>query len=150
MNNEGPDFASKALKSLQEPGSALSGLKAEILIKKHNRSNTEQLGQYLKENIKTEAIIAISSEGGLFDYCSDDLLFSNLKEIYSSTPDNVLLAGTLSRQDDIGKRFNTVSNATIDRNIEEFDFLVNKCGWSIDKSFIEPLSLVFRMKKTTN
>jgi len=147
MDSEGPAFARDALNALQSAGAVLGGLKAQINIIKHDWANTAELEKYLRDNIPADAVVAVSSEGGMFDYCPDGLLFANMKAIYDATPADTVLAGTLSTHDDIGKLYNMHSNSTIERSLEAFSLAVAGHGWFVNKSYAEPFGIVIGMRK---
>ncbi len=150
MDTEGPAFAVDALKALQSDGAALNGLKAEALVTRYDWSDAAALGQYIRANVPEDALTAVSSEGGLFDYCADDILFADMKAIYGATPANTILAGTLTRGDGTGRTMNKTSGAlTISRGVEEFSVKAFNTGWAVEKSVARPLSIVMLMVRVT-
>ncbi len=144
MDDEGPDFALNSLNALKIPGAALDGVNAEIIINKHDWTKIEHLKEYLKNNIREGQITVFSSEGGLFDYSPDDVLFENLRAINSCTADVILFAGTLFRGYGVELKNNS---SVIKRSLEEFSRSALDCGWRIEKNFNQPQTTVFGMRK---
>jgi hypothetical protein len=147
MDDTGPDFAVNSLKSLQLQGAPLQGLKIEIILKKYDWSDTAGLERYMRDNIHERTVAVLSSEGGMFDYCPDETLFENMKAIYSASPDDAILAGTLTPRDKMGRYYNSFVNSTVERDPEEFGKTILKSGWRIEKSLAQPFSIVIGMKK---
>jgi len=148
MDSEGPGFAIKSLAELKKPGAPLAGLDIQARAVKFDWCNVGGLYKYIKENVPSNSVLAVSSEGGIFDYCPDDVLYANMKAIYDAAPPGTILAGTLTNTDNIAAAFNRTSRAkTIPRSIEEFASKAKGAGWELEKSSIRPLSVVVGLSK---
>jgi len=147
LDTDGSDFAMNSLKALQSTGGALEGLKADMVIRKHDWNNFVKLESYLIENLPDNSVVAVSSEGGIFDYCTDEVLFSIMRSIYKGTPEDVFMAGTLSIRDNISRRYNMFPSSSIERDFNEFSEAISKQGWKVEKHLFEPFNISIGMKK---
>jgi hypothetical protein len=147
MDSEGPGFAINSLAELQKPGAPLAGLDIQARATGFDWCNTAMLYKYIKENVPGNCVLAVSSEGGMFDYCPDDVLYANMKAIHGATGPDTIFAGTLTNTDNIAAAFNRTSRAkTIPRSIDEFSIKAKGAGWLLEKSSVRPLSVVVGMK----
>ena len=75
---DGPTFGARALRALTAHGGALHGLEIQFQHHPYDWSDTAPLARLLDGLAARGAIIATSSEGGLFEYGSDDVVVANL------------------------------------------------------------------------
>lgn len=80
----GPHFAEKSVAVLKAPGGKFNGLDIILRYIPYNWHDTAPLSELLKRN--KGWIIAVSSEGGLFEYGSDEEITANLHAIRDSCP----------------------------------------------------------------
>ena len=106
--------------------------------------------QYIK-SLDGENIFAASSEGALFEYGSDDDISSNLQALFDITPADTIVAGSVTRADELGLKLNgngIGSRAALQlRGLEAFTALALRAGWKIAKSIDRPLSHDVLLKK---
>ena len=67
---EGPTFGANALMALQADGAPLQGLAIEFRQQPYDWNDTAALRRLASELIAKGAIVAVSSEGGLFEYAA--------------------------------------------------------------------------------
>jgi hypothetical protein len=93
-------------------------------------------------------IVSASSEGALFEYGSDEEIEANLKALHETTPAGSVIAGTVTRADDIGRLLNSASQAAIKlRGLQAFMDLSLRAGWKVTKAIDRPLSHDVLMEK---
>jgi hypothetical protein len=144
QDTSGPNFGSRALVSLRTEGAPLYGLEVSFQHLAYNWSNFAEL-QSLGSHFNNEtSIIGISSEGALFEYGSDEDIAGNLQALGEVTPAGAVVAGSVTRADDLGRMLNgggLGSRAAIQfRGLEAFKALALHSGWEVRKIIDRPLS----------
>jgi len=89
----GPAFADRSITALKAPGGRFNGLNISFRHIHYDWNNTEKLAELLSE--RKGWLQLCSSEGGLFEYCSDEVIIRNLNILYSHSDDEIKVAGTL-------------------------------------------------------
>jgi hypothetical protein len=89
----GPSFADSSITALKAPGGKFNDLNISFRHIHYDWNSTEKLAELLSERKRWLQIC--SSEGGLFEYCSDEVIIRNLNTIYSHSGDDIVIAGTL-------------------------------------------------------
>ncbi len=146
LDDAGPTFAQAALSALSAPGSLLHGIHVVFRAIHYNWSNTTPLKQVLEETGSKEALILCSSEGGLFEYGSDDDVVANLK-VLRSAPEVVGVAGSATRADEPIQRLHKISSAkTRPRGLAAFGALVQSAGWDVAQVVERPFSDHFLLR----
>jgi hypothetical protein len=148
----GPSFAESSITALKAPGGRFNDLNISFRHIHYDWNSTEKLKELLAE--RKEWLQICSSEGGLFEYCSDDVIMQNLNILYSHSNDDIVIAGTLLldvKTIDAGM----LTALTISTNIkprllgiEGLKRIVEHNKWKI-KNIIEgnPRYLIFALKK---
>jgi len=93
IDTYGPSFANSCIASLIAPGGRFNDLNISFRHIPYDWNNTEKL-----ENLLTERkgwLQICSSEGGLFEYCSDEVIIQNLNILYKNSAADVIIAGSL-------------------------------------------------------
>jgi hypothetical protein len=93
IDSFGPSFAERSIIALKAPGRRFNELNISIRHIHYDWNYTDKLIELLAE--RKECIQVCSSEGGLFEYCSDEVIIRNLDALFSHTNDNIVIAGTL-------------------------------------------------------
>ncbi len=137
LESEGPQFGQRALDALLSKKAPLECLDIELKHIPYNWSQVDMLNDFIKQFSSGESIIALTSEGGLFEYGSDAEIFSNLKTL---RPFISFIVGSISRAD-MQNSTNKIF-AIHPRKLEEFKAFVSQSGWFIDQVFEEPFSYV--------
>lgn len=91
----GPSFARNCVESLKSPGSYFNGLKISLNHIYYNWNDTKPLRELLLN--RRDWLIIASSEGGLFEYASDEDIIRNLSILYENTPPDTKIAGSVIR-----------------------------------------------------
>jgi hypothetical protein len=89
----GPAFAERSLTTLKALGGRFNGLNIIFRHIHYDWNNTEKLAELMSD--RKEWLQICSSEGGLFEYCSDEVIIQNLNTIYNNSTDDIVIAGTL-------------------------------------------------------
>ena len=149
LESEAPDFGRRALAALQADGAPLRGLKIEYQFTSYNWSDAKTLRDVLARLGTGEGVFAASSEGGLFEYGSDEEIVANLETLHAGTPADTLMAGTIGRPDGpaLHLQRGLSRGAARPRSFEAFSALARRGGWSVDKVVERPFSHNFRLKK---
>jgi hypothetical protein len=91
----GPSFAKNCIESLKSTGNYFSGLNVSLNHIYYNWNDTAILNEFLQK--RTEWLKISSSEGGLFEYASDEDIIKNLDVLYNNSLDNMKIVGSLIR-----------------------------------------------------
>lgn len=140
----GPEFGARAIQTLQKPGAPLHGLQIEFLPICYDWSDPHRLAVILQSLGDEDAACAVSSEGGLFEYGSDDEIIANLLALRSGTPRDVFIVGSVTR-DCEAMRANTRIVASRPRTIDAFRALVERGGWKLNQVVKRPFSYHVRL-----
>ena len=146
LDDTGPAFGQGALAALSAPGAPLHGLRVNFRAIHCDWSNTDVLQQAVNQARSREGFIFCSSEGGLFEYGSDEDVLANLKVLHAA--DQVIgVAGSATRADEPIQRLHTISSAkTKPRGLSAFRALVQKAGWDVSRVIERPFSDHFLLR----
>jgi hypothetical protein len=151
LNTAGPNFGARALSSLLAEGSPLFGLQISFQHTDYNWSDQSELLRLVRSFEDEQGVVAASSEGALFEYGIDEAIAGNLQALHEFTPGDTVIAGSLTRADDLGRRANGAglgSRAAIQfRSLDSFTAMALRCGWKITKCIDRPLSHDILMEK---
>src|SRR5262249_38660767 len=86
QDTAGPTFGARALNALKEPGARLHGLDVTFRHVLYDWRQTATLSPEVALLDLSRAVWAASSEGGLFEYGSDEEIVSNLKVLREAAP----------------------------------------------------------------
>ncbi len=93
IDSFGPAFAGRSIEALKEPGQRFNDLDVSFRHIPYDWNNTDMLAEVLME--RKEWLQICSSEGGLFEYCSDEVIMQNLDTLYSNSTPDITVAGSL-------------------------------------------------------
>jgi hypothetical protein len=93
IDNFGPAFAERSITALKEPGGRFNGMGITFRHIYYNWNETEKLEELLSE--RKEWLQLCSSEGGLFEYCTDEVISRNLNVLCDLSNEEIIIAGTL-------------------------------------------------------
>jgi hypothetical protein len=144
---DGPRFAAEALAALQRQGGPLHGLKALVQVLTYNWRNPVPMGELLKA-LPPDALVAASSEGGLFDYGHDQAVLANLRTLRACSPADTFMAASISRPDDAAGMYRSapIANLVL-RSLEDLGNLAAQAGWTITGSRSRPMNFVVGLKR---
>lgn len=130
---DGPAFGSRAVLALTAPGAPLHGLEVEFRHHAYDWNDTAPLAVLLAGLAARGAIVAASSEGGLFEYGTDDAVVANLTALArAGVP---IVVGSVTSSSTVRKRMIAQSRFRLyHRGLEGFAPLVERSGYAIAES----------------
>ena len=130
---DGPAFGARALTALGAPGEPLHGLDVQFQHHTYDWNDTAPLARELSGLAARGAIIAASSEGGLFEYGTDGVIVANLTALaQAGVP---IVAGSVTSSSELRKRMITQTKFRIfPRGLEGFAPLAEQGGYAIAES----------------
>jgi hypothetical protein len=147
LHPEAPRFGQRALASLQEPGAPLHGLRVRMEHVPYDWANPSTLRSLLQE-IEPDAVVAGSSEGGLFHYASDEEVIANLEALRDETPPDFVLTGSIGWENPLTRHSrNFTGLATRTFAVEAFDRILRQTGWSLDRETSGLTRQIIRLRK---
>lgn len=136
----GPAFGNRALAALQAGGAPLAGLELELTSYDYDWRQPSGLALALEALQSSGALGIGSSEGGLFEYGSDQDIVGNLRAL-SGVGDGFCMVGSVTRDDEVIRTLKLTSTAaTRPRGLAVFSELIARAGWSVARSISRPLS----------
>jgi hypothetical protein len=137
----GPFFGNNALAALMGDGAPLAGLDIEFDHRSYDWNDTAPLASLLSELNAGGATIAASSEGGLFEYGSDDAIVANLAALLAGGVR--IVAGSVTASHEGRRRLTTPSRIkVIPRGLDGFAPLAARGGWRVASAESAELSHV--------
>jgi hypothetical protein len=130
---DGPTFGARALLALTAPGEPLHGLEVQFQHHAYDWNDTTPLAHLLAGLAARGAIIAASSEGGLFEYGTDDAVVANLTALaQAGVP---IVAGSVTSSSEERKRMIAQTKLRLfARGLEGFAPLAERSGYAIAES----------------
>jgi len=130
LDEAGPFFGNNALAALIKDGAPLAGLDVDFEHRRYDWHEPAPLGALLRELGAADAIVAASSEGGLFEYGSDAAVLANLEALRAG--DVKLVAGSVTSSNETHRRQITASRfKLVPRGLERFAPLAARAGYRI-------------------
>jgi hypothetical protein len=93
IDTYGPAFADRSITALKASNGRFNELNISCRHIHYDWNNTDKLAELLSE--RKEWLQICASEGGLFEYCSDEVIIRNLTTIYNKSAEDIIIAGTL-------------------------------------------------------
>jgi len=151
LDARGPGFGGRAMEALCAAGGPLSGLKVGFRHFSYGWSDAERLRELLRELEAGEAACGICSEGGLFEYGSDEEIVSNLRALDAGTPRDAVIVGSVTR-DGRPVRASLIASRVLTRprTMEGFRSLCKQGGWTVEEALERPFSYNVRLVKREN
>ncbi|HEY2732460.1 MAG TPA: hypothetical protein VGI70_00670 [Polyangiales bacterium] len=141
LDPSGPTFGARALRAMQDEGAALHGLAIELLQVPYDWTKPETLDAPLAAARAANALCMASSEGGLFEYGSDDAILRNLETLRHGAPAGISMVGSVTRADAPTQQLYLSSRAaTKPRGLNRFRTLAATAGWELKKVIERPFS----------
>ncbi len=141
IDAEGPSFGRRALAALGAESAPLAGLDMRFVHVTHDWNAVAALEKMVRALSIDEAIVAASSEGALFEYGDDALVVANLKALYAGGNGARLVAGSVTRDDEIIRGALEFSPfKLVPRGVERFARLLRGTGYSLARTQSAPMS----------
>ena len=111
-------------------------------------SDAERLRMALEGLNAGYAACAISSEGGLFEYGSDEEIVANLRILHDWTERDAVVVGSVTREGGV-VRASLIGHrvTTRPRTMGAFRVLAERGGWSVEETIERPFSYNVRLVK---
>jgi hypothetical protein len=139
IDDTGPAFGQAALESLAAEGQPLQPFPIRFRHVPYDWSRPETLEHVLQEAQMRRALVICSSEGGLFEYGSDEEISANLAML--RFPEVLAIVGSVTRADDPIMRLRQTSTAaTRPRGLAVFRDLAAKGCWHVARAIERPFS----------
>ncbi len=95
-----------------------------------------------------DAACAISSEGGLFEYGTDEVIAANLVRLRAGTPADAFVVGSVTRESAATRASLAASRVpTQPRTLEAFQRLALRAGWVTERALARPFTYNVRLAK---
>ncbi|HTP02447.1 MAG TPA: hypothetical protein VMJ64_13825 [Anaerolineales bacterium] len=136
-DSAGPSFGSRALAALLEEGAPLHGLDVVFEHTPYDWSQPGTLKNALGDLGRADALVAGSSEGGLFEYGTDDEISTNLSALGSALPKDFFLVGSLFRNERLTRAMKRM--ASMDYRLRDeapFRELMDRSGWCVERTWM--------------
>jgi len=148
LDARGAAFGVRACEVLCASGAPLSGLDVSFQYLSYEWSDASRLRKVLEGLNAGEAACGISSEGGLFEYGSDEEIVENLKALHVGTARGAFVVGSVTREGAVVRASLIASRvATKPRTMEAFRGLCEQAGWSVERVMERPFSYHVRLVK---
>jgi hypothetical protein len=151
MDTFGPGFGNNCIESLKTPGQYFHLLDISFRYIKYNWNDPSGMESLLTE--RKEWITLCSSEGGLFEYGTNEDIVSNLNLLYDKTGDEMKIAGSLIKDSlTVDKGMLTILEKTnINTRLLGINGLLDiltKTQWIVDHAIDDnPRYVVFTLNK---
>ena len=130
---DGPAFGARALRALAAPGAPLGGIDVQFEHHAYDWNDTAPLARLIAGLTVRSAIIAASSEGGLFEYGTDDAIVANLSALAHSRV--AIVAGSVTSSSAVRKRMIAQAQFRLfPRGLEGFAPLAERSGYAVAES----------------
>jgi hypothetical protein len=128
----GPFFGRNALAALMAEGAPLAGLDVTFDHRHYDWNEPASLAALLRELAAAGAIVAASTEGGLFEYGSDDAIVGNLQTLRAGGVN--VVAGSVTADYEARRQMITASRFKLmPRGLKGFAPLAERGGYRIAK-----------------
>ena len=148
LDEQGPHFGARALEALLAEGAPLHGLQASFDSIPYNWTQPAVLQEQISRLDLRNSVAAGSSEGGLFEYASDEDIVANLLVLRAgAAPDFVMVGPVVRSAQTLDERLKTSDQipgrpAIRYIGLEAFEKLANQAGWCIARSLDGPMHQV--------
>jgi hypothetical protein len=148
LDSRAPAFGVRAVEALRAAGTPLGGLNTAFQYLSYEWSDAGALRKALEGLDASEAACAVSSEGGLFEYGSDEEIVANLGVVHAGTASDAIVVGSVTRDGAQVQASRIASRVlTRPRAIEGFRALCKEGGWRLEEMIERPFSYHVRMVK---
>jgi len=140
LDESGPAFGESALEALSQSNGPLHDLRITLRHLPYNWARAGDLTGLMKKSKLEHPITICSSEGGLFEYGSDEEIVSNLNALRGQR-DVVAVIGSVTRADEPIQQMRKAATAkTRPRGLAVLRNLISPTGWTLDRVIERPFS----------
>ena len=147
QESAGPAFAWRALEVWRQPGGPLHGVDITFAHTTYRWNDAKHLADELKR-CPREVVAAVSSEGGLFDYGSDEEIAANLAAVRDVLPADTTVTGSFTPPKPadtpapVGPRF-----AIRERDVNALGAVARGAGWEIARAIPRPFQTTCLLRR---
>jgi len=135
LESEGPMFGEQVFRVLGEEGGPLHGLNLDFSDTPYDWTDVTPLQELLLKRKEEKPVVAVSSEGGLFEYGSDEEIINHLEVLQEEAPRDTVVFGTAVKDALAVRTVHTTSSFTfLTRTEDEVAQLAAKAGWRISRT----------------
>jgi hypothetical protein len=146
LEKDAPEFGKRALESLKAKGAPLDGLDITFAHTHYDWGRPAELRSLLGGLRTAPCIVAVSSEGGLFEYGTDSDIVSNLEELRALALPGLFVVGSVTRDDDPNRLLHGTNGIPVKRRgLAVFTVLAQRAGWRVETAIEKPFSDVVRL-----
>lgn len=128
-------FGSRALQELLAPGGRMHGVSARLAHVPYDWRRPRDLRDAVVQLSAQSPLLALSSEGGLFEYGSDDEIGANLAAVREAASPDTAFVATVLRDNEVGRAMRDYGNLALClRERGALDALVGAAGWAVTRS----------------
>lgn len=139
-DGDGPAFGERALAAWRD-GGPLDGVDVRFERRPYDWNDTSPLERVLTEARDEDAVVVASSEGGLFEYGTDDAVSRNLRALREGTRGRIAVVGSVTRDDEPTRRMvRTSTAALVPRGLSNFRALAQRAGLDVTRSIARPFA----------
>jgi hypothetical protein len=147
-DEHGPAFGARAIEALRRPGAPLAEVDASLTRTPYDWSEPHRLRALLGARDGEPPVVAVSSEGALFEYASDEDVVANLEALRAATPDDAIVVGSVTSDSEIAAMIFEASQVPLrPRSREAFEALAERGGFRVDRLVERPTCRDVRLVK---
>ncbi len=152
IDEHGPHFGARAVEALRQEGAPLDGLDVSLQHTSYNWEMPDSLRE-VTGGLERDAVMTGSTEGGLFDYGSDDAIVANLHLLHDCTPPDFIMVGSVVQdRDTLDPRLKMAPDFKNRPNIrflglDAFSGLASRAGWVVETSVSTLVHHAVRLRK---
>jgi hypothetical protein len=138
LQREAPRFGQRALAALGAEGGPLHGLAVTFRHLDYDWSDPRVLRELLA-GLEPGSVVAASSEGGLFNYGSDQAIGANLAALRAGTPADCPVVASVAWDTELqrpARRFSRIASRNFTPG--QFEALVRSTGWELERGVPSP------------
>jgi hypothetical protein len=146
----GPSFGARALAELRGNAGPLADLDITFERVAYDWRQTSVLTADLARRDLDQAVVAVSSEGGLFEYGLDEEIAANLATLAAATPPATFVVGSVTRLGGPAIYLHReLSRAAVrPRALETFREIAARGGWDVSIAIERPFSVNVRLDRS--
>lgn len=149
LDDRGPAFGARAIEALRRTDGPLDGLRISFSHIPYDWSRVQRLAAALTgDSVIGNEMTAVSSEGGLFEYGTDEQIVANLDVLDLCTVHDAIVVGSVTRPSTAAEVLRAAGHHPLrPRTIESFATVAGEAGWRVDRVIARPLAYHVRMVK---
>jgi hypothetical protein len=145
LDEEGPAFGARAVAALRGDNGPLRNLDLRFERVAYDWKLADRLQSLLDSACASDAVVAVSSEGGLFEYGSDEEIVANLEAVRQGANTECVVVGSVTRAE--GPAGFLREFTVRPRTLGAFRELAARAGWSIARAIERPLAYDVRLSR---